>query len=302
MSLFQYCIDKSLVVLLRAIVAFFGYLARGGIKAYPDEVRHISSRDTGRSIKVHIYRSSSASSPSPVLLNFHGSGFVLPEHGSDDEFCRQMSSETKYTVLDLPYRLGPEHPFPAALDDVQDAINYVLGRPDEFDLTHVSLSGFSAGANLILATSANLFPPDTFRSLIAFYPVTDLSAGTGTKAAPRLQEKKQIPSFVARLFNRCYVPAGVDPRDPRVSPRFAQVDRFPRRMLMITCDGDNLAPEGEELAAQVQELQGRHVVRQRMVGCAHAWDKATRSGSPQHHVEAKERAYRLAVAMLNESS
>lgn len=304
---FQYCIDRCLAAVLRGIVFVLGYIVRGGINPHPDEIRHIPSRDAGRSIKVHIYRtpsSSSSSTPSPVLINFHGSGFLLPQHGEDDDYCRHITNETntksKYTVLDVPYRLAPEHPFPAALNDVQDAINYVLGRPDEFDLTRISLSGFSAGANLVLAVSANVFPEDTFRSLIAFYPVTDLSPGSGSKVAPNAQEKKKIPPFVARLFNRCYVPVGVDHRDPRISPRFAQVERFPRRVLMITADGDNLAPEGEELAAQVSKLEGRHVVCRRMVGCAHGWDKSTRSSSPQHQVEAKEQAYRLAVEMLNE--
>ncbi|KAJ5918323.1 hypothetical protein N7454_010698 [Penicillium verhagenii] len=294
----QYCIDKCLVVILRTIISIVAYFIRGGIKSYPDEVRHIPSRDTRRTIKVHVY-TSSAPNPSPVLINFHGSGFVLPHHGSDDEFCRQVSQQTKCTVLDVRYRLAPEHPFPAALNDVEDTINYVLGRPHEFDRSRLSLSGFSAGANLVLAASANLFAPDTFRSLVAFYPVTDLNAGTESKTAPNPTQAAKIPAPLARLFNRCYVPAKMDPRDPRISPTFAQVDRFPRRVLMITADGDNLAHEAEEIAGRLQKLQGWHVVSQRMVGCSHGWDKSTRPSSPQHLHEAKKRAYQLAVEMLN---
>lgn len=299
MSFLQYYIDRCLIFLMRSVVALGTYINRRGRQPQPDEVRYIASRDAGRTIKVHIYRASSAG-PSPVLLNFHGSGFVLPQHGSDDEFCHQMSRETKYTVLDLPYRLAPENPFPAALNDVEDAINYALGRPDEFDASHISLSGFSAGANLVLAASANLYPENTFRSLIAFYPVTDLTPYSSPKVAPRPEEKRKIPRQIARLFDRCYVPAGVDRRDPRISVRYAQLDRFPRRMLMITADGDTLAPEAEDLASRLSQTPGFHVVSERMAGCSHGWDKTTRAGSPQQHVEAKERAYGLAVEMLNE--
>ncbi|KAJ5510276.1 Alpha/beta hydrolase fold-3 [Penicillium expansum] len=270
MGILMYYYDKCFAYIIRT----FMRLARN-VSASPDEIRHIKSRDAGRTIKVHLYRPS-GSGPSPVLLNFHGSGFVLPLHGSDDEFCRQVSQETKHTVLDVPYRLAPEHPFPAALNDVEDAIKYVFTCPDEFDLTRVSISGFSAGA---------------------IYPVTDLSPGPASKIAPARGDFV-IPLPVMRLFDRCYVPSSFDKRDPRISPLYAQVDRFPRRVLIITADGDTLALEAEELAQKIKELQGWHVVSERMQGCSHGWDKSTKVGTPQY--QAKERAYRLAFDMLNE--
>ncbi|CAG7966316.1 unnamed protein product [Penicillium nalgiovense] len=277
------------------IIRTFIYLARN-VSASPDQIRYIKSRDASRTIKVHLYQPS-GSGPSPVLLNFHGSGFVLPLHGGDDEFCRRVSHETKYTVLDIPYRLAPEHPFPAALNDVEDAVKYVFTRPHEFDLTRVSISGFSAGGNLALAAASNLFPRDTFRSLLAIYPVTDLSLDPASKIAPARGEFV-IPLPVMRLFNRCYIPSSFDKRDPRISPHYAQADRFPQRVLMITADGDTLALEGEELAQKVKKLQGCHVVSERMQGCSHGWDKNARVGTPQY--QAKERAYQLAFDMLNE--
>lgn len=292
MSFFYSLYLKAFAVLLRAVVRLIKPPS-----PKPDEVRQIASRDAGRSIKVHVYRASKASGPSPVLLNYHGSGFLLPEHGSDDEYCQQVSRQTKYTVLDLPYRLAPENPFPAALNDVEDAIRYVLSHPEEFDPSHISLSGFSAGGNLVLAAAATLFPPNTFRALVAIYPVLDLSADAATKVAPD-PRGRVIPLPVARLFTNSYLPPTIDRRDPRISPAFAQLDRFPRRMLMITADGDSLAPEAEDLAGKLQQLPGWHVVSQRMQGCNHAWDKRTRPGTPQH--EAKERAYGMAVELLNE--
>jgi acetyl esterase/lipase len=69
------------------------------------------------------------------LVNFHASGFILPHHGTNDEFCRQISRETKYTVLDSSYRVAPEHSLPVALNDVEDAVSYVRARPEKFGLT-----------------------------------------------------------------------------------------------------------------------------------------------------------------------
>lgn len=292
MSFLSYFYYKLFAVAARLVAQALG----GWPPATPDEVRHIPSRERGRTIKVHVYHAASTKGPSPVLINFHGSGFVIPMHGSDHEFCRQISEETKYTVLDVAYRLAPEYPFPAAINDVEDAIKYALGRPEEFDLSHVSLSGFSAGGNMSLAASAVLFPPGTFRSLIGIYPPTDLATDASLKVAPD-PNGTPIPVFVARLFNLCYLPPTVDKRDPRISPKNGPLERFPRRMLIITCAGDSLAPETEELAKNLQQ-EGRYVVHERMNGCNHAWDKSAKEGTPQD--EAKKRAYKLAVELLNE--
>ncbi|KAJ5768105.1 hypothetical protein N7533_000688 [Penicillium manginii] len=292
-----YVYYKTIVVIIRFLWDVISFVVRRPSPT-PDGVLHIPSRDSGRTIKAHLYHSSSAASgPQPVLLNFHGSGFILPHHGTDDEFCRRVSRATKYTVVDCSYRLAPENPFPAALNDVEDAVNYILSRPDEYDATHFSIGGFSAGGNLSLAASACLFPPATFRSLIAFYPALDLSSPAKSKIAPN-PAGMPIPAPLARLFNTCYVHAGIDRRDPRISPRFAELERFPRRMLVITADCDTLAPEAEELATKLQQRQGWHVVCERMESCNHGWDKHTRAGPPQ--LQAKERAYGLAIDLLKE--
>ncbi|KAJ5970582.1 Alpha/beta hydrolase fold-3 [Penicillium vulpinum] len=293
MDVLMYYYDKCFAFIIRRFMCL-----AIPVSASPDEIRHIKSRDAGRTIKVHLYQSS-GSGPSPVLLNFHGSGFLLPLHGSDDEFCRRIRQETKHTVLDVPYRLAPEHPFPAALNDVEDVIKYVLTSQNEFDLTRVSISGFSAGSNLALAAASNLFPRDTFHSLLAIYPVTDMSPDPASKMAP-VSGYLGIPLPVMRLFRRCYIPSSMDKRDPRISPLYAEADRFPQRILMITADGDTFALEAEELAQKIEKLQGWHVISERMQGCSHGWDKNTRVGTPQY--EAKERAYKLAFDILNGSS
>ncbi|PYI11211.1 alpha/beta-hydrolase [Aspergillus sclerotiicarbonarius CBS 121057] len=262
-----------------------------------DEVLYIDSRDPLRSIKVHIYRpiADSLQKPSPVLINFHGSGFVIPAHGSDDSFCRQISHQTHYTVLDVQYRLAPEYPFPAAINDAEDIVNWVLGRPIDFDISRVAISGFSAGGNLALAISSTILPPKTFSSVLAFYPVVEAFVDPDGPVALD-PNGHPIPSFLMRLFMRCYVPSGVDPRDPRISPGRADGDSFPRRVLIVTAAFNSLAVEGENLASRLQEAQGRTVVCERMRRCNHAWDKIAQPGT--YEWEMKEHAYSLAKAML----
>lgn len=293
MSWFSYLYCKLVAVLIRALIWL---RSQNRTVVPPDQVYRIPSREAGRTIKAHVYRPSSAPKLSPVLINFHGSGFVLPLHGSDGPFCRQVSQETNYMVLDVQYRLAPEHPFPAALHDVEDVVNWVLNQPTEFDLSRVDLSGFSAGANLSLAASSNLFPRETFHSVLAFYPPLDLYTDPNAKVSPD-PTGKPIHPVIARLFDKCYIPSGMDARDPRISPYYGEPDRFPNRVLMVTAAGDNLAGEAEKLATRIGQFPGREVVCQRMQGCNHAWDKNAREGTVQG--DATEKAYAMAVAVLS---
>ncbi|KGO67654.1 Alpha/beta hydrolase fold-3 [Penicillium italicum] len=293
MSFFSAIALRFAAILIRALARL-----QGRIISHPDETLFIQSRDRERSIKVHIYRppiTDGLKTPSPVLLNFHGSGFVIPAHGSDDAFCRQMSQQTGYTVLDVQYRLSPENPFPAALNDTEDAVKWVLGQPTNYDISKFAVSGFSAGANLALALSSCVFPPKTFSSVLAFYPAVSAFVDPGAVAAPD-PNGQPIPAFILRFFASCYVLHGHDPKDPRISPAYAELDRFPDRVLIVTAGYDSLATEAENLAARLRGKTGRVVVSERMERCNHAWDKMAKKGT--YEWEAKEKAYELAVNML----
>lgn len=271
------------------------------IKTTEDSILQIPSRTPGRTIKAFFYNSSKTTTGTkkPVLINFHGSGFCLPLHGSDNEYCRLIADKTAYSVIDVQYRLAPEHPFPAAYEDAEDAFNYVLSRPDEFDLSRVAIGGFSAGGNLALAvaTTSPSFDASTFRSLLAIYPVCDLATPPEDKRAPDTSNGKAGSAFIPNAFNAAYLLAGgVEAKDPRVSPRFAAKERVPKNLLMVTCALDELAPESEALAAEVESLQGWHVVRKRMEKCKHGWDKLVKPGTDGW--KAKDEAYQLAIEML----
>lgn len=293
MFFLTYLYYKVLAVLIRALAS----RGRHPI-SNPDDVVYIQSREAARTIKAHVYRSASAPSPTPILINFHGSGFIIPMHGSDDEFCRQVSREAGYTVLDIQYRLAPENPFPAALHDAEDAVNWVLQRPEKFDTSRLAISGFSAGGNLALALSSSVFPRGTFRSLLALYPPVDLYTEPGLKTPPD-PAGKPLPAALARVFDRCYIPASYDARDPRISPLYAQPDRFPDRILLVTAACDSLAGEAEALAAKIGKEPEREISVHQMQGCNHAFDKNAPEGSTS--ANAKDKSYAMAVAMLSRS-
>jgi len=292
MGFFNYLRLKVLAVIVR----FLFRLSKGAIRTSSDKTLQIKSRDAKRTIKIFEYNAAPPTlpqQPGPVLINLHGSGFILPMHGEDEEFCRFVTQKTGYTVLDVQYRLAPENPFPAAVEDVEDVVQYVLSRPEAFDPKRIAISGFSAGGNLALVGAA-LLPQDTFKCVLAFYPVTDISIEPAEKKTPDPVFHGMPPS-IARLFNECYL-QGTDPKDPRVSPAFADFNTFPKDVMIITCAGDNLAIEAEELAGKIHEA-GKHVVVRRISGVAHAWDKSPKKTEVQQR--GVDEAYGLAVEMLN---
>ncbi|KAF3386623.1 hypothetical protein F1880_000695 [Penicillium rolfsii] len=272
----------------------------------PDETIYIPSRDTGRTIKAHVYKPprEKQKHPSPVLINFCGSGFVLRTFGSDDEYCRFIADNTDYTVIDVQYRLAPENPFPAAFNDAEDAVTWVRSLPENFDKSCVSLSGFSSGANIALAVScsSSFFSvkenPKVFRTVISFYGPVDMSVPTTEKplADPsNFIMRKLFPTF-SQLCHKCLNFAEEDPRDLRLSPLFAEPSSFPDNVLIITAAQCAFALEAEKLAENIRNVDGKHVICERMNGCAHGWDKEAVQGTPQW--EAKEKAYEMAASML----
>ncbi|KAJ5130261.1 uncharacterized protein N7515_006300 [Penicillium bovifimosum] len=273
----------------------------------PDEVALIPARDAGRTITAHIYKPS-IQGPTPVVINFCGSGFVLGTFGGDDEYCRFVADKANYTVIDVQYRLAPENPFPAAFHDAEDVITWVRSQPERFDLSLLSLSGFSAGANIALtvSSSSELFlqaeGKNIFNSVISFYGPMDMSLPTPKKpqADPSNWIMRHIFPTFSHLCHKCLNMGRVDPTDPMLSPILADPSTFPANTLIITAAQDPFAIEAEKFSDKLNNTDGKYSICRRMEDCAHGWDKEAVDGTPQ--CEAKMEAYELAVAMLRRNA
>lgn len=148
------------------------------------------------------------------LLYCHGGGWVLGDLDTHDAVCRRLANQGGCRVVAVDYRLAPEHPFPAALDDTA-AVFHALANEPGVDPANIAVAGDSAGANLVtvlaLMTRGDLAP--CFQLL--FYPAVDLARERPSYA----EHTSDVPltSEAMRWFAGQYI-AAHDPADWRISP------------------------------------------------------------------------------------
>ena len=123
---------------------------------------------------VRLFRPSGGSAPYPAVLWIHGGGFVVGNAAQDDDHCRRLATELGAVVISVDYRLAPEHPFPAPLDDCWAALQWLAAR-DDVDASRIALAGMSAGGGLAagLALRARDDGSITPAALLLVYPMLD---------------------------------------------------------------------------------------------------------------------------------
>ena len=186
----------------------------------------------------------------PLLLFFHGGGWVIGDLDTHDTLCRQLANQSGCAVIAVDYRLGPEHRFPAAVDDCIAALKFVASEATalNIDPRRIAVGGDSAGGNLAAVVSLdardNNGPALAFQLLI--YPVTDVTADTGsqvTNASGYLLSRDTM-----RYFHDLYIDDLVHDLDWRVSPLLANNFANLPAALVLTAGFDPLRDEGQAYA------------------------------------------------------
>jgi len=187
--------------------------------------------------------------PHPVIVYWHGGGWVLGDAASDDPLCRDLCVRTDALVVSVDYRHSPEHPFPAAVDDGVAALRWVAehaaelgGRPDR-----LAVAGWSAGGNIaaVVCRLARDHGGPRILGQALLTPAAD------TRPSPSRAQNADGYGLTASLmewFEENYR-AGADPDDPRLAPlRAADLSGLPPAVV-VTCEFDPLRDEGDAYAA-----------------------------------------------------
>jgi acetyl esterase len=221
-------------------------------------------------IPVRIYRPQ-ADEPLPVVVYFHGGGFVIGDIASHDTICQRLAAGVPALVVSVDYRLAPEHRFPAAVVDCDAATRWVSAHASELggDPARLAVAGDSAGGNLsaVVARRARDAggPPIAFQLLV--YPGTDM-----TCALPSHTENGTgylLDSDTINWFFEHYL-ADADPRDPDASPLFVDDLSGLPPALVVTAEFDPLRDEGEAYAERLRQA-GVSVTTSRYDGMIHGF-------------------------------
>ncbi|MFC9392752.1 alpha/beta hydrolase [Streptomyces sp. NPDC057027] len=224
-------------------------------------------------VPVRVYRPvRAASGPVPTLLWAHGGGWCTGSLETADTAARALCSLAEIVVVSVGYRLAPEAPFPAGLDDCAAALTWVRDHVAELggDPHRIGVGGDSAGGNLaaVLAQDTGSHGVPLAAQMLV-YPATDLDLTTD--AYPSREALGTGHLFETAELVRCverYLAAGGDPADPRVSPLHGTDLSTAPPTLVVTVEYDPLHDEGAAYAAKLRTA-GVPVVHQDVAGLPH---------------------------------
>ena len=250
-----------------------GYLGTIPLAGEPEsvfDIEDLSIPGPGGAVPARLYRPAPSSGPGPALLWFHGGGFVSGDLETHDRPLRALANQLQFPVLAVAWRLAPEHPYPAGLEDAMAALRWVAGQPWA-GAGQLSIGGDSAGGNIaaVLAHRARDEggPQPAFQVLL--YPNTALDAdGSAYPSWAENDGRILTRSDMEKNF-RLYA-GGNDRAGPGLSPlRAADLSRLPPA-LIVTAEADPQRDEGEAYAAKLREA-GVDVEHIRYPGMIHGF-------------------------------
>lgn len=210
-------------------------------------------------------------------------------------YCSRVAAHTKCIVYDTDYRKAPEHPFPAAIQDIEDAMAHLGARPNQFDASNTFLSGYSAGGNLAMSISAML-GPERVKGVAAFYGSVDR---TRYYAAPSKDYVAGTvnPPWLRAVFHDSYTLPGQPRDDPRISSAFAPVTKFPKHVYLACGDADVLYTPAKELIQKLKDAGHKDATFEGIERVGHGFDKKAKEGTES--AVKRDKMYAAAIDMIN---
>jgi len=252
-------------------------LVHSGERVEVGAVRELMLETAQGPLKARHYAPLDQAERRPLLVFIHGGGFVLGNLETHDPACRLLCRHAGVHVLAVDYRLAPEHPFPAALEDASAAFVWARAHAQELgaDPARIAVGGDSAGGNLAAALSQLAIregtPAPALQLLL--YPALDRTVDRASME--RFAEGFFLTRADISWFHNHYTGAsGVDRSDPRLSPLVCRELSGLPPALVITAGFDPLRDEGEAYATALQAV-GTPVTLRRFDGFVHGFINMT---------------------------
>ncbi len=241
-------------------------------------VRSVEDLTLAGSIPARAYRPE-ADGTTATIVYLHGGGFVIGDLDTHEGICRLLCRDTGAVVVSVDYRLAPEHPFPAAVDDAWAALTHVAAHIDEFgsDPARLVVGGDSAGGNLAAVCALQARDADLpLAAQLLIYPAVDLLGDYASRhenAEGYFLTLADMAWFAAHYLGAA---DGSDPtalalaKDPRLSPLHAPTLAGLAPAVVATAEFDPLRDEGDAYAAALADA-GVRVEHRQFPGLIHGF-------------------------------
>lgn len=250
-----------------AIVGMAGAFGQGDdVEVQHREVPGGSGTRPGRIYRPRI--SAGEAHPLPPMLFFHGGGWSTGDLDTSDALCRRLSARIGCVVLAIDYRLAPEHPFPAALDDGSAAARWLQQAAPELGAAPgpIIVAGDSAGGNLAASLAVKSVTDEIDIGLqLLLFPAVDLAGDHSSQR--EFGEGYFATSAELELWISHYL-AGGDPRDPRASPALTESLAGAPPAVVLTAECDPTRDAAEHYASRLSR-DGVPVFAHRFPGQIH---------------------------------
>ncbi len=215
------------------------------------EIVDATLRGADGDLEYRLYRPGTQG-PHPIVVYFHGGGWVLGNRESDDPFCRDLCDRTEAIVVSVDYRHAPEHPFPAAADDAFAAVQWIADHAIELGGVpgQLVVAGWSAGANVatVAARRARDAGGPGIVGQLLVTPVTD-----GSREYPSMSENAEGYVLTKSLMDWFWDHYDADRSSPIASPLLADSLADLPPAAIFTCEFDPLSDEGAAYATALAD-------------------------------------------------
>lgn len=220
-------------------------------------------------IPLRLYDARETRDPGPVITFFHGGGFVIGDLDTHHNLCTEIAALMDLPVVAVNYRLAPEHPFPAAIEDCEAAARWVASSPAQLGrkATGLITIGDSAGGNATIVVGQLLGDKPAQVPVVLQVPIFPLASDAiGSKSLEAFEDGYVLTKAAIEFFDAAYK---ADRSDPRGFPILAEHSAAPPTVL-ATASLDPIRDSGRDYAKALVDA-GRDVIYLEMQGVTHSF-------------------------------
>lgn len=248
-------------------------------------IRDLSCPGPGGDIPLRFYDAHETRDPGPVIVFFHGGGFVIGDLDTHHNLCTEIAYQMDLPVVAVDYRCAPEHPFPAAIEDCEAAARWIASSPEPLERTATGIVtiGDSAGGNATIVVTRQFSANPADVPIVLQVPIFPLASDAiGSASLEEFAEGYVLTKASIEYFDAAYAPVR---DDPRAMPILGKHEGTPPT-IVVTASLDPIRDSGRDYAAALAQAGVSHLFHE-VEGGTHSFTNLRRA-IPSYQAETEK--------------